>query len=71
MNENLFGVSVPDVVIERLDKAVDAKVEGRRICIELMQGLKEVPGVSGVHIMAPNQGLAAVAQVIDESGLRG
>ena len=71
MNENLFGVSVPDAVIDRLEKAADAKAEGRRICIELMQGLKEVPGVSGVHIMAPNQGMGAVAQVIDESGLRG
>lgn len=70
MNENLFGVTVPDAVVERLEKAADARAEGRRICIELMQGLREVPGVSGVHIMAPNQGLEAVAQVIDESGLR-
>jgi len=70
MNENLFGVTVPDAVIERLEKAIDAKAEGRRICIELMQGLREVPGVSGVHIMAPNLGLDSVAQVIDESGLR-
>jgi methylenetetrahydrofolate reductase (NADPH) len=70
MNENLFGVTVPDAVIERLEKATDARAEGRRICIELMQGLREVPGVSGVHIMAPNLGLDSVAQVIDESGLR-
>jgi methylenetetrahydrofolate reductase (NADPH) len=70
MNENLFGVTVPDAVVERLEKAADARAEGRRICIELMQGLREVPGVSGVHIMAPNQGLEAIAQVIDESGLR-
>ena len=70
MNENLFGVTVPDAVIDRLEKAADAKAEGRRICVELMQGLREVPGVSGVHIMAPNQGMESVAQVIDESGLR-
>ena len=70
MNENLFGVTVPDAVIDRLEKATDARAEGRRICVELMQGLREVPGVSGVHIMAPNQGMEAVAQVIDESGLR-
>ncbi len=71
MNENLFGVTVPDAVIGRLEKAADAKAEGRRICIELMHGLREIPGVSGVHIMAPNQGMDAVAQVIDDSGLRG
>ncbi len=71
MNENLFGVRVPDAVIDRLDKAADAKAEGRRICIALMQGLREVPGVAGVHIMAPNQSMESVARVIDEAGLRG
>ncbi len=71
MNENLFGVTVPDAVIGRLEKAADAKAEGRQICIELMQGLREVPGVSGVHIMAPNLGMDSVAKVIDDSGLRG
>ena len=71
MNANLFGVSVPDAVIDRLEKAADAKAEGRRICIELMQGLQEVPGVAGVHIMAPNQSMETVARVIDEAGLRG
>ncbi len=71
MNDNLFGVSVPDAVIDRLEKAADAKAEGQRICIEMMHGLREIPGVSGVHIMAPNQGMDAVAQVIDDSGLRG
>jgi methylenetetrahydrofolate reductase (NADPH) len=71
MNENLFGVSVPDAVIDRLEKAADAKAEGRRICIELMQGLREVSGVAGVHIMAPNQSMESIARVIDEAGLRG
>jgi len=71
MNANLFGVSVPDAVIDRLEKAADAKAEGRRICIELMQGLREVPGVAGVHIMAPNQSMESIARVIDEAGLRG
>ena len=71
MNENLFGVSVPDALIDRLEKAADAKAEGRRICTALMQGLREVPGVAGVHIMAPNQSMESVARVIDEADLRG
>ena len=70
MNQNLFGVSVPDAVIDRLEKASDARAEGRRICVELMQGLQDVPGVSGVHIMAPNLATDSIAQVIEESGLR-
>ena len=70
MNQNLFGVSVPDSVIDRLDGAADAKAEGRRICIELMQGLQTVPGVAGVHIMAPNQDMDSIVRTIDDSGLR-
>ncbi len=70
MNANLFGVVVPDAVIDRLDKTADAKAEGQRICIELMQGLQAVPGVAGVHIMAPNQSMESIARTIDDSGLR-
>jgi methylenetetrahydrofolate reductase (NADPH) len=70
MNANLFGVVVPDAVVDRLDNAADAKAEGQRICIELMQGLQTVPGVAGVHIMAPNQGMESIARAIDDSGLR-
>jgi methylenetetrahydrofolate reductase (NADPH) len=63
-------VVVPDAVVDRLDNAADAKAEGQRICIELMQGLQTVPGVAGVHIMAPNQGMESIARAIDDSGLR-
>jgi methylenetetrahydrofolate reductase (NADPH) len=64
MNENLFGVHVPDAVIERLDGAADAAAEGRKICAELIAGLREIPGVAGAHIMAPAQTTTAIAQVL-------
>jgi methylenetetrahydrofolate reductase (NADPH) len=70
MRDNLFGVSVPDHVIDRLDKAAEPAAEGRRICIELIQGLHETPGVAGVHVMAPRQSMETVAQIIEESGVR-
>jgi methylenetetrahydrofolate reductase (NADPH) len=53
MRDNLFGVNVPDAIIDRLEKAQDAKAEGVRICAELMAELAETPGVAGVHLMAP------------------
>jgi methylenetetrahydrofolate reductase (NADPH) len=53
MRDNLFGVNVPDAIIDRLEKAKDAKKEGIAICAELMQQLSEVKGVAGVHLMAP------------------
>jgi methylenetetrahydrofolate reductase (NADPH) len=64
MNENLFGVHVPDSVIERLDRAADAAAEGRKLCAELIAGLREISGVAGAHIMAPAQTTTAIAQVL-------
>jgi len=68
MNENLFGVHVPDAIIDRLEGARDQKAEGRAICAELLQGFSEIEGCAGAHLMAPHQE-AACAQVIRESGL--
>ena len=65
MNENLFGVHVPDDVIERLENASAPAEEGVAICAELIEGLKEIPGVAGAHIMAPGGGTAAIAAVLD------
>jgi len=66
MNDNLFGVSVPDSVIQRIEGADDQAEEGLRICIELIEIYKEMPGVSGVHIMAPAQSPQRIADVIDD-----
>ena len=69
MDESLHGVTVPAAFIERLERAADPAAEGRRLCIELIQGLREIPGCAGVHIMAPLQGGEAIAAVIEESGV--
>ena len=55
MNDNLFGVHIPDAILKRMEQAKDEKAEGRRICVEMMQALAEIPGVAGVHLMAPRQ----------------
>jgi methylenetetrahydrofolate reductase (NADPH) len=68
MNDNLFGVHVPDETIKRLEAADDQKAEGRAICAELLQGFSEIEGCAGAHLMAPH-GEASCAQVIQESGL--
>lgn len=65
MNENLFGVSVPDAIIERLEGAQDQRVEGKKICAELIAGLQEIKGVAGAHIMAPAQGPQDIAEVLE------
>ena len=39
---------------------------GRRICLELMQEMATIPGVAGVHLMAPGNE-AAIADVIRDA----
>jgi methylenetetrahydrofolate reductase (NADH) len=68
MNENLFGVHIPDGIVSRLEKSADQRAEGRHICVELLQELAEIDGVAGAHLMAPRQE-QAIAESIAESGL--
>ena len=68
MRENLPGAIVPDSVVRRMEGAAEPKREGRRLCVELMQELREVPGVAGVHLMAPRNE-AEIPRVIEDSGV--
>ena len=66
MKEKLFGTIIPDAMIARLEAAGDPAEEGRRICVDLVRELSEIPHVAGCHIMAPNND-AAVPPVIEEA----
>jgi methylenetetrahydrofolate reductase (NADPH) len=68
MREKLFGTIVPDAIVERLERAADPKAEGRKICVELLQQLVEVPGIAGAHVMAP-MNFAEIPAAIEESGV--
>jgi len=70
MREKLYGTVIPEVTIARLEAAADPAAEGRRLCLELVQELSSIPGVAGVHVMAPGNE-AAIADVLrDAAGLR-
>ena len=68
MREKLFGTLIPDAIVERLERAADAKREGRRICVELLQQLADIPGIAGAHVMAP-MNFAEIPLAIEESGV--
>ena len=63
MKSHLFGTVIPDEFIARMDKAADPVREGIRICVDLIAELATIPGVAGVHIMAPGND-AAIPEVI-------
>ena len=70
IRKNVPGVHIPDNVVDRLKGAEKQKEEGKKICIEMIQQIREVPGVSGVHVMAYRQE-ETVADIIDQSGALG
>ena len=52
MKKNVPGMDVPDEIIKRLEGAEKKKAEGINICLEVIEKVKKIEGVSGVHIMA-------------------
>ncbi len=68
MKEKLFGTILPEEIVERIGKARDPRLEGKKICIEILQQLAGMPGIAGAHIMSP-QNPSAVPEVIAESGV--
>jgi methylenetetrahydrofolate reductase (NADPH) len=69
MKSHLFGTIIPDAIIARMEKAADPAREGIRICVNLIEELATIPGVAGVHIMAPGND-AAIPEVIAEARSR-
>jgi methylenetetrahydrofolate reductase (NADH) len=63
IKDKLFGAIIPETVVARMEAASDPLAEGRRICIEMVQELADIPQVAGCHIMAPGND-AAVPEVI-------
>ena len=68
IRDNVPGVHIPDSVIQRLERADRPKLEGRRLCMEMIQQIREIRGVAGVHVMAYRQE-EAIAEIIDASGV--
>ena len=52
MKYNVPGLDVPDELIKRMESAKDKKEEGINIAVEVIERIKEISGVRGVHIMA-------------------
>ena len=68
MRSHVPGVHIPDSVIQRMAGAAQPALEGRQICVELIQEIRQIKGVSGVHVMAYRQE-ETVAEVIERSGI--
>jgi methylenetetrahydrofolate reductase (NADPH) len=68
MREEVPGVVIPDELMGRLEKAPRAKEEGIKICVEIIERLKETEGVAGIHIMAIGWD-EVVPEIVTRAGL--
>lgn len=70
MRTKVPGVHIPDPVVERLRGTPKNRwrEEGKKICVEIIEQVREIPGVAGVHVMAYRQE-ELVAEIIHEAGL--
>jgi methylenetetrahydrofolate reductase (NADPH) len=81
MATNVPGMDVPDEIVKRMSGAIKGipreekkarraawQKEGINICIEIIQKVREIPGVAGVHIMAI-EWEEAVPTIVEKAGL--
>lgn len=68
IRDNVPGVHIPDEIIRRLLGATNQREEGLKICVEMIQAVKEMEGVHGVHVMAYRQE-ERVPEIISASGV--
>ena len=54
MRKNLWGINISDEIVDRLNQSKDSISEGEEICVELIDQIKDLPGIDGVHLMGPN-----------------
>jgi len=70
IRNNVAGVHIPDDIIKRLAGANDQRQEGVNICIDMVNQVKEIDGVSGVHIMAYRQE-ERIAEIVKKTKVLG
>jgi methylenetetrahydrofolate reductase (NADPH) len=81
MATRIPGMEVPDEYVQRMSGAVKGipreerkarrvawEKEGIDICVEIIQQVREIPGVAGVHLMAI-EWEAAVPTILEKAGL--
>lgn len=68
MKSSVPGMDVTDDVIRRMKDAKDKQEEGINICVDIINQVKEIKGVAGVHVMAI-EWESAVPEILKRAGL--
>ena len=67
MDEKVPGISVPDEVIERCERAADPEAECFEVACELADAARSLPGVRGLHLISfrKEAGIARLCNRLD------
>jgi methylenetetrahydrofolate reductase (NADPH) len=69
LHNNVPGVSIPDKIMKRMEKAGDsAAEEGIQIALEMIDSVKNKQGINGIHIMTLSWE-SVVQKLVKDSGL--
>lgn len=68
MKANVAGLSIPDTLIQRMKGASDPKEEGVNFVVEMINEVRQIEGVRGVHIMAV-EWEEIVPTIVERAGL--
>ena len=69
MSERVPGIRIPPEIIERIGRAADQKAEAKAVLVETIRALRNIEGVSGIHLMG-HRNETMLAEAIVESGAR-
>lgn len=69
LHQKVPGVFLPDKILKRMDRAGDgASEEGIQIALEIIDGVKSLKGVNGIHLMTLGWE-DVVSRIVTEAGL--
>jgi len=67
LRDSLPNNRIPETLIQRLEQAQDAELEGVKIAAEQIRQLATIPGISGAHLVA-TQNLSTICAAIELAG---
>jgi len=70
MKEEVPGVRIQEQYIQRMKQARDPEEEGVKMAVEIIQTLRSIEGVRGIHLM-PTLWESITPTVVNEAGIRG
>jgi methylenetetrahydrofolate reductase (NADPH) len=70
LRDQVPGIDVPEAVVDRLDAlpAEGQRAEGIRLALEIVEEVRRIPGVSGIHLMTIKNE-EAIVEVVEQAGL--